>query len=170
MTDNRKVLAGLILLAAFVLIVFYTPTIFESGIPVVCIEDGVCQHEQYLESLITYIPAILVIGFVIGIISAYLYFERKVEIPTPSVNRLESVLLLLNPFERKIIKRIVDDGGSSLQSDISRLEGIGKVRAHRTIDKLIRRGVLEKEEKGKTNVLKLKKEIMDSISCKITST
>lgn len=163
MTDNRKVLAGLILLAAFILIVFYTPTLFESGIPMVCIEDGICQHEQYLDSLIAYIPAILVLGFVFGIIASYFYFERKVELPLPSANKLESVLLLLNPTERKIIKRIVDEGGTSFQSDISRIEGIGKVRAHRTIDKLVRRGVLEKEEKGKTNILKLKKEIMESL-------
>jgi hypothetical protein len=164
MTNNRKVLAGLILIAAFVLIVFYTPTIFESRIPVVCIEDGVCQHEEYLQSLITYLPAVLVLGFMFGVLTSYMYLERKAELPIPSLNRVESILLLLNPTERKIIKKIVDGGGNALQSDISRIEGIGKVRAHRTIDKLIRRGVLIKEEKGKTNILKLKKEIMDSVS------
>lgn len=164
MTQNRKVLTGLVVLALFVLIVFYTPKFFESGIPVVCIENGVCQHEQYLESLITYMPAVLVLGFVFGVLASYMYFERKAELPLPTADRKESILLLLNPSERKVIKKIVDEGGSALQSDVSRLEGLGKVKAHRTIEKLIRRGVLEKEQKGKTNILKLKKEIMDSIA------
>jgi len=34
---------------------------------------------------------------------------------------------------------------------------------HRMIEKLIRCGVIEKDEKGKTNVLKLKKEIKEAL-------
>lgn len=164
MVNNRKALVGLIVLALLVLIVFYIPKFFESGIPAVCIEDGICQHEQYLESIITYLPAVLVLGFVFGIIASFLYFERKAEIPIPKADKTESILLLLNPSERKVIKKLVDEQGSALQSDISRLEGLGKVKAHRVVEKLIRRGVIEKEQKGKTNILKLKKEIMDSLS------
>jgi len=164
MADNKKILAGLVALAVFVLIVFYIPKFFESGIPEVCIVDGVCEHEQYLNSMITYLPGILVLGFLIGVAASYFYFERKIELPVPSPDKVKNVLLLLNPTERKIIAQIVADKGQSLQSDISRLEGIGKVKAHRTIEKLIRRGVIEKEEKGKTNILKLKKEIKDALN------
>ena len=163
MADNKKILAGLVALAVFVLIVFYIPRFFESGIPAVCIVDGVCEHEQYLNSLITYLPAILVLGFLIGVAASYFYFERKIELPVPSPDKVKNVLLLLNPTERKIISQLVADKGQSLQSDISRIEGIGKVKAHRTIEKLIRRGVIEKEEKGKTNILKLKKEIKEAL-------
>jgi hypothetical protein len=163
MADNRKALLGLLALSIIVIIIFYVPRFFESGIPKVCIQDGVCEHEEYLNALITYLPAILVLGFLIGIAASYFYFERKIELPLPSPDRAHNVLLLLNPTERKIISQIIADKGQSLQSDISRIEGIGKVKAHRTIDKLIRRGVIEKEEKGKTNILKLKKEIKDAL-------
>lgn len=164
MTDNRKVLAGLIVLAVFVLAVFYTPKFFEASAPDICFVDGVCQHEQFVESLITYMPAVLVIGFVFGVLASYMYFERKAELPVPHADRTESILLLLEPIERRIVRKLVEGGGSALQSDISRLEGLGKVKAHRTIDKLIRRGVLEKEEKGKTNILKLNKKIIEELS------
>lgn len=163
MINNKKVLVGLMVLAIFILAVVYTPVLFESGVPLVCVENGVCQHEQYLESLITYMPAILVLGFVFGVLASYMYFERKAELPIPQADRTQSILLLLNPSERKVVRKLVEEGGSSLQSDISRLEGLGKVKAHRTVEKLIRRGVLQKEQKGKTNILKLKKEIMESL-------
>lgn len=162
MADNRKVLFGLLILAIFVSAVFYLPHFFETNAPLVCFEEGVCQHEEYLNSIIALTPAILILGFVFGVVASFLYFERRVEIPSAPPDR-SAALLMLHPIERKIIKRIIDEGGSALQSDISRLEGVGKVKAHRVVDKLIRRGVLEKEEKGKTNVLKLKKEIKDAL-------
>jgi hypothetical protein len=160
---NMKVLGGLFAVALFILLAFYIPRFFEQGIPEVCFDGGTCQHETYLEDIISYLPAMIVLGFVLGVLASYFYLERKIEIPIPRKDKTAAVLGLLHPLERKIIQKIIDSGGSAFQSDISRMEGIGKVRAHRIIDKLLRRGVLEKEEKGKTNILKLKKEIMDAI-------
>ena len=163
MDKNRRVLAGLLAVAFFMLIIIYLPKSFEEGIPAICIDEGTCQHEVYLESIISYLPAIIVLGFILGVAASYFYFERKIELPVPAVDRNKVLLSLLQPSERKVITKILESNGEALQSDISRIEGLGKVKAHRVIEKLVRRGVLEKEQKGKTNVLKLRKDLMEAM-------
>lgn len=160
---NVKVLAGLVAIALFVLMVFYVPRFFEAGTPIVCFEGDNCLHEAYLDQLIAYLPAMIVLGFLFGVGASYFYFERKLELPVPSADRKKALLALLQPSERKIIGKIVEKGGEALQSEISRVEGVGKVKAHRVVDRLVRRGVLEKEQMGKTNVLRLRKDIRDAV-------
>ena len=163
MEKNMKILAGLVAIALFVLLVFYIPRFFESGAPAVCFDGDDCLHEAYLESIITYLPLVIVLGFLFGVAASYFYFERKIELPVPSMDRKKALLGLLQPSERKIIGKIVEKGGEALQSEISRVEGVGKVKAHRVIDRLVRRGVLEKEQMGKTNILRLRKDIKEAM-------
>ncbi len=160
---NTRMLGGFLLIVLLVLLVYYLPKSVEQGIPVICIEDGACQHELYLENIIFFIPVFIILGMIFGLILAYLYFERKVELPVPSPDRRKAILSLLPPSERKIVQKIAEKKGEVLQSEISRLEGVGKVRAHRVIDRLIRRGILEKEQIGKTNVLKLRKDVLEAL-------
>ena len=160
---NIKVLGGLLAVALFMLVVFYVPRIFEQGTPLVCFDGGTCQHEEYLADVISYLPAVIILGFVLGAVASYLYSERKIDLPAPSPDRRKALLSLLQPSERKVVERLVEKGGSVLQSEISRMEGVGKVRAHRVVERLMRRGVLEKEQVGKTNVLKLRKDILDAL-------
>jgi uncharacterized membrane protein len=160
---NARMLGGFILIVLLVLLVYYLPKSIEQGVPVICIEDGACQHELYLENLIFFVPVFIMGGFILGLILAFLYFERKVELPLPSPGKTKTILSLLPPSERKIVEKIAEKDGEVLQSEISRLEGVGKVRAHRVIERLLRRGIIEKEQVGKTNVLKLRKDVLDAL-------
>lgn len=159
MNKNRKARLGLLAFAIVILVVFYLPKFFEQSIPEICIEDGTCEHEEYAKSIITYLPLILLLGFFFGVLLSFFYFEKKVDLPVNLENKNKSLLSMFNPSERKVISKIIENGGKALQSEISRIEGIGKVKAHRVIDRLVRRGVLEKEELGKTNMLKLRKDL-----------
>lgn len=163
-SKNLKILLGLIAISVFVLLVFYIPGFFEGQIPLICIEDGNCQHEQYLNDVISAIPLIIVIGFVFGVLVSFFYFERKIEVPVPSQDRTAVLLTILQPAERKVVAKIIENGGQALQSELSRIEGVGKVKAHRVIERLIKRGVLEKEQMGKTNILRLRKDLKKAIS------
>ena len=160
---NQKALFGLLALAIFVLSVFYLPKFFENSIPKVCIIGGNCQHEEYLNSVLSYIPLIIVLGFVFGIVAAYLYFEKKMDIPVPSPDKKKALLSMLNPLEAKILNKVLENNGEVLQADVSRLDGMGKVKAHRVIERLLRRGVLEKEQKGKINILRIRKDIKSAM-------
>lgn len=161
---NKRAMLGLVVICFFILLVFYIPTFLKNKMPALCFEDGLCQHEAYLESILTYIPALIVLGFLLGIIVSFFYFERKLEIPLPSEERKAAYLSLLQPSERKVLEKVIGSGGKVLQSEVSRVEGVGKVKAHRVIERLIKRGVLEKEQMGKTNMLRLRKDLMDALS------
>ncbi len=86
--------------------------------------------------------------------------EKTKEIVKIDINIL---LKLLNKDERLIIEKLVNSKGKILQSEVSRTEGLNKVKAHRILSKLKERGVIKLEKYGKTNVVYLSKDILDSL-------
>jgi len=58
---------------------------------------------------------------------------------------------LLNPHERQIVKHLVENHETCLQSDIGRLNNMGKVKAHRYLQNLSKMGVVKLEPYGNTN-------------------
>jgi uncharacterized membrane protein len=62
---------------------------------------------------------------------------------------------LMEKDESKILGKLVAEGGRITQSEVSRIEGIGKVKAHRILAKLEKRGIVASEKYGKTNMVKI---------------
>jgi len=62
-----------------------------------------------------------------------------------------TVMNLLNPNERRIVKQLIDNHGVCLQSDISRMNNMGKVKAHRYLQNLSKMGIVNIERYGNTN-------------------
>lgn len=98
-------------------------------------------------------------GFVWSVI---LYKEIQYQSNT-SKNMLDVVLKFLGTEERKILNFLVEGEGRSTQSDISRLPGLNKVRAHRCLNKMREKDILEIIPHGKVRIIKLKKDIFDTI-------
>ncbi len=161
--ENKKILLGLVLLAAIVLAVYYVPQLVQSNMPQQCISaSGQCEHESYLQEVIMFLPLIIIGGFLAGVGVSYLYFERKVELPkTPGQE--QAMLGMLPSDEKKVISKLVAEGGRATQAELSRIEGIGKVKAHRILERLERRGTISKESSGKTNIIRLNKQILEGV-------
>jgi hypothetical protein len=161
MKNNLRILLGLLVVVLLYLILYGLPNFIKETNPTVCSVDGQCEHEARM-NLLTYLsPIFVAVGFVLGALAFYFFTESKkteyVEVkPNP-----EAILKLLPPEERKVVSKIVEEGGKALQSEISLLEGIGKVKSHRIVDRLEKRGVVEKERHGKTNLVRLAKELRD---------
>jgi len=68
---------------------------------------------------------------------------------------LEVAIRLLEPDERLIVEALMAKGGSILQKDISYELGFTRVKTHRTIVKLLRRGVVKAEKYHNTNRIEL---------------
>lgn len=68
---------------------------------------------------------------------------------------LDVVLRLLEPDERRVVEAIVAAGGDMLQKDISYELGFSRVKTHRVIVKLLRRGVVTAEKHYNTNRVEL---------------
>jgi uncharacterized membrane protein len=63
----------------------------------------------------------------------------------------KTMLKFLNYNENRVIKKLIEKEGSILQSEISRMPNMGKVKAHRVLQDLETKGIIKKESYGKTN-------------------
>ena len=73
------------------------------------------------------------------------------------------VLKFLNPGERKVVETLIEKKGEVLQSDITRMEGMTKLKTHRAVRDLERKGIIKREAHGKTHRIILSKEIKEAI-------
>jgi len=80
------------------------------------------------------------------------------EAKTPDSSDKSSKILFLkflNYGENQVIKKLIENNGTILQSEISRMPNMGKVRTHRIITELKKKEIITLEKYGKTNRIKL---------------
>jgi len=75
-----------------------------------------------------------------------------------------NILKLLNQNEKKVVEKIIENKGSALQSEISRMEGMTKLKTHRAVKELERKGIIKLEQYGKTNRIILSEDIKEIIN------
>ena len=71
----------------------------------------------------------------------------------------DAVLKLLNFNERKVLERLIKRKGEVLQSEITHMDGMDKLKTHRAIRNLESKGVIKAESNGKTKRIMLTKDI-----------
>ncbi len=71
------------------------------------------------------------------------------------------VLKFLSYNENKVLKKLLEHNGSVLQSEISRIPGMGKVKAHRVLRDMQMRGIISLEKYGKTNRVILNEDVRE---------
>jgi uncharacterized membrane protein len=79
------------------------------------------------------------------------------------ITEREIILKFLNENERKVLEKLIENEGSVLQSEISRMAEMTTLKTHRAIKDLEKKGIIKKESYGKTNRIILIKEIKDVI-------
>jgi uncharacterized membrane protein len=77
---------------------------------------------------------------------------------TSTLNMNSVILNLLNANEKKIVKKLMIQNGASFQSEINMMENMGKVKTHRTIRDLARKGIVSVEKMDNTNLISLAKD------------
>jgi DNA-binding MarR family transcriptional regulator len=73
------------------------------------------------------------------------------------------ILKFLNAGERKVVETLIEKKGEILQSEISRMEGMTKLKTHRAVRDLERKGVIKRESHGKTHRIILSKDIKEAM-------
>jgi uncharacterized membrane protein len=61
--------------------------------------------------------------------------------------------------ENRILKKLIENNGSVLQSEISRLPNMGKVKSHRVLKDMEIKGIISIEKYGKTNRITLSEDV-----------
>ena len=65
--------------------------------------------------------------------------------------------------ERKVVERLIEKKGDVLQSEISKMEGMNKLKTHRAVIDLERKGIIKRESYGKTHHITLSKDVKELI-------
>lgn len=146
MENIKKLIILVIILTGFIFGVSFSTLYAQTHI----IEGTACSCTLPIPLLI---PMFSSLGIFVGSIVYYLMFPRFEEVKEKSLEVEKILLDLLNPDERKIIEKIIQNKGKITQSKLS--SELGKVRVFRIIESLKKRGIIEKEPYGKTNVIKL---------------
>ena len=78
-----------------------------------------------------------------------------------SGDKLDVALRLLDENERRVVEALVAEGGSMLQKDISIDMGFSRVKTHRVVQSLVKRGLVTVEEHFNTNKVTLVNWLME---------
>ena len=82
---------------------------------------------------------------------------------SPSMSR-ELIARLLDPREMAVIERLIEQPKGILQSEIVKMPGMTKLKAHRVVERLRQKGIITVQRTGKTNQLKLESRTRSIIS------
>jgi len=149
MDHPKKVIIGAILIVIFVLVVtlssWYVWNEMYFG--------DVCSCAIPLPILI---PVLASIGMLTGTLVYYIFSPRFERNPVPK----DSIMKMFNAKERNLMNIILENGGKISQARIGHETGLSKVNVFRSLEKLKERGVIEKESRGKTNIIKLSEDVM----------
>lgn len=146
---DRKVFLVVFGVIAFLLLVY--------GYSLHCKAEisGSCPVAEKARGVADSLPIIAGVGILLGM-SIYYVLDKKREEETIKGKEVATIVMkFLNGGEKKILSYLIENEGKCYQSELSRIEGVGKLRAHRTIKKLHKLGVVELTKMGKTNLVKL---------------
>ena len=113
--------------------------------------------ENHTSIMVGSILASTVFGF---LWSHTLYAEIKKK-KRSSITILDTVLLFLGDEEKAIIDFLVAQGGGTTQSEISRLPGMNRVKAFRSLQKMEGKRLIDITHHGKIRKIALKEEIFN---------
>jgi DNA-binding MarR family transcriptional regulator len=71
------------------------------------------------------------------------------------------ILKFLNPTEKKVVESLIKKNGEILQSEITRMQGMTKLKTHRAVTDLERKGIINRENYGKTHRIFLSGEVKE---------
>ena len=113
--------------------------------------------------LVLFVVPLVVVVAVLGYTLVFPEFsggkpeEKSSSVPTveKGESALGAVLRVLNDDERKVVETLVGEGGMMLQKDIRWKTGLSRVKTHRVLFRLAKRGIVSAEKYYNTNKITL---------------
>ena len=158
LTSQQKVLVAILIVGVALLGAYwYVYMCKEKLTP----EEAACHTSQKVMPFVDAVPFIVLAAILAGALTFYLLSPKPqdaLSIHGSGFNK--AALKFLHGDERIIITRLMEKNGEALQSELTNLNGMTKVRSHRAVKRLANRGVVEVQQKGKTNIVKLSREML----------
>ncbi|GEM_PF-4733579 len=144
------------------------------GISIYPLSVSYCGCHRMLPNQLFLILAVLLI---ISVTLFSYYFlskrmERKIDSQIEMLSKIiskrekkekenKSLLKFFRDTERIVIEALIENGGKMLQSDLSKMKNMTKLKVHRAIKSLESKGVVKTESQGKTNKVTLVKGVRE---------
>jgi len=111
-----------------------------------------------------WIMTILIIASVVfGFVVSQIYYSELIRTKKTSQGILETVLLFLNPDEQHILDCLVNRNGETNQAEIARLNSMGRVKAHRALQRLQDKNIIDIIPHGKIRKIRLRSNILNTL-------
>ncbi len=107
--------------------------------------------------------ALLLVAIVFGFVSSKLFYAEIQKEKQETRNILGIVLLFLNQEERAIINLLVQNKGYTNQAEVARLPNMSRVKAHRSLQKMQEKQLIELVPHGKIRKVHLKQNILEML-------
>ena len=158
---KQRLMLSLAILAGFVLLVFamlgsYMWATAGYGLP----EFVDILYRFHFELMIV----VSVSGILVGAAVYFLMYERAAIAAREATGNAELLLSFLNPDERAVVEALVKSDGHTTQAQVSRLDDMTRLRAHRVVLRLAEKKIVRIEKMGKTNQLWLAKSIYEALN------
>lgn len=116
-----------------------------------------------LEPFLDYHMHFMVLMGVFGVFSGlvvYSIMNATIEKQKKVVKtNIDIIMKFLTPEDREIVRLLLEKDGRSTQSEIARLPGMSRLKAHRIVKKLEERGIVHVEKYGKINMIRVVDEL-----------
>lgn len=172
MKRKREVIAGLVI-SSFILllvsVIFFMSRLHEVR-QLDPLELEMMEKDQILTQInerqtntpfFYFIPIFSFFGLAVGALTYYILSGEVEKKEKVIKHNTDVILKLLQPEERKVIKKIVESQGKVQQAEITYMEGFTKVKAHRVVESLAKKGILSKESLGKMRLIKMNDEFYE---------
>lgn len=100
------------------------------------------------------------LAIAVGFVWSSLLSAEMTQTKNQTRDVLKTVLQFLGREERLIVEFLVRMNGRTTQSEISKLPGLNRLRAFRSIQKLASRGVILVQEHGKQRIVMLEPNLL----------
>jgi uncharacterized membrane protein len=103
------------------------------------------------------------LGLAVGAAVYYLLREEMVEKTKAANGNANLLLRFLSEDERELILFMSEREGLTTQAELSKLPGMTRLKAHRLVERMEKKGLVFVEKYGKVNMLRLANELKESL-------
>ncbi|MFA6530397.1 MAG: hypothetical protein WCT31_01610 [Candidatus Micrarchaeia archaeon] len=161
MDKNAKIVLGIGIIVGFVVLVALLVLSY------ITVSDG--MNPNPISSFIMghHVEFMIVTSFLGILVGAGVYYLLKEEVAQKEIAVCNSAMLVmkfLSKEEREIIELISEKEGMTTQAEISKLPGMTRLKAHRIVGKMEKKGLVFVEKYGKVNMVRLVNELKDALA------
>jgi len=156
MDSRKQILLGIVVISVFILLVALTAFVYSLS------SEGERVPSLLVPFLQYHVQFMVLMGLfgVLAGLTAYHLLNLTLEQEKKVVKtNVDIIMKFLGPDEQEVVELLRKKEGRTTQSEISRLPGMTRLKAHRIVKKLAARGLVHVERDRKINIVRLVDEL-----------